>query len=470
VKTARRTALTNPRLFAAAIILAGYAACLIVNWPGHLEFDSIRQLLEGRHGVYSNWHPAIMSWMLGAFDAIVPGGALFIIFDATLAFGALLAVLWLVERPSWWAVPAALVIVALPQLFLFQAIVWKDVLFAGSLIAGFVCLAHAVNRWEHPRARWIWLVASVVLIALATLSRQNGPLILPCAALAFAAATAQLSGWRRALAYGAGFLLASAALAFGVNAGLQLRAAREYAPVQQLEELQLYDIGGMLKREPRMPLAILERERPALAEALRKDGAPLYTPIGHDRLTDDPAIRRWIKTSASPVYWQWGMLIFSHPGQYLAVRADNFRWLFFPHPRECLTFAVGVLTIPADLKAAKLARRYDARDQWLNDNYASPLLGTPAYSHPFFAIVGIVCLLALLWRRGPADLVMAGLLVAAFLFALSFFVISVACQYRYLYALDLSVIASTLYLLAGFRIREESAPAYSAGGSISTGR
>src|SRR5689334_12898261 len=97
--------LANPRGWAAVIILAGYAAALIVNWPGHLEFDSIRQLLEGRREVYSNWHPAIMSWMLGVFDAVVPGGALFVLFDATLAFGALLSLLWLVEKPSWWAVP-----------------------------------------------------------------------------------------------------------------------------------------------------------------------------------------------------------------------------------------------------------------------------------------------------------------------------------------------------------------------------
>jgi hypothetical protein len=42
------------------------------------------------------------------------------------------------------------------------------------------------------------------------------------------------------------------------------------------------------------------------------------------------------------------------------------------------------------------------------------------------------------------------------LFTLSFFVISVACQYRYLYALDFSAIASVLYLLADFRFREAS--------------
>ncbi|HEY1962871.1 MAG TPA: hypothetical protein VGG69_10665, partial [Rhizomicrobium sp.] len=225
--------------------------------------------------------------------------------------------------------------------------------------------------------------------------------------------------------------------------------------VVQLEELQLYDIGGMLKREPATPLRILERERPVLVQTLRSDGPRLYTPIGHDRLTDDPAIRRWIKTSAPIVSRQWRALVFSDFNTWIAVRAQDFAWVFLSqHPKDCLTFAVGVITIPTDLKAAKLRYRYDARDEWLNDSYASPLLGTAAFSHPVFALVGAIALIVLLLRRRPADLAIAGLLLASFLFALSFFVVSVACQYRYLYALDLSALAAGFYLLADLRIRD----------------
>jgi hypothetical protein len=449
--------LTNPRLWAAGILVAGYAVTLAVNWPGHLEFDSIRQLLEGRRGLYSNWHPPIMSWMLGAFDAIVPGGALFVLFDATLAFGALLSLLWLVERPSWWAVPAALVAVALPQLFLFQAIVWKDVLFADALFAGFVALAHAAYRWRSPVARRWWLAAAVLILALAILSRQNGLIVLPCAVLALTIAVMRNSSWRNGIVAGAAFLFACGGLAFATNAALQVRAARVYAPIIQLEDLQLYDIGGMLKRDPAIRLDILDKERPALAEVLRTDGPRLYTPIGHDRLTDDPAIRRWILSSPEPVNRQWRALVLSHLGTWLAVRAQDFGWVFLSqHTRECLTYAVGVITIPADLKAAKLSRRYDARDTWLNDNYGRPLLGSPVFSHPVFAAIGMIAFILLLWRRRPADIVMAGLLLAAFLFTLSFFVISIACQYRYLYALDVAAIGAAFYLLADFRLLESS--------------
>ena len=55
-------------------------------------------------------------------------------------------------------------------------------------------------------------------------------------------------------------------------------------------------------------------------------------------------------------------------------------------------------------------------------------------------------LVLFLKRRAPGDTAFAFLLLAAFAFTASFFVISIACDYRYLYALDLAVIAAAFYL------------------------
>jgi hypothetical protein len=59
----------------------------------------------------------------------------------------------------------------------------------------------------------------------------------------------------------------------------------------------------------------------------------------------------------------------------------------------------------------------------------------------------------LLRRRRPEDVPMAGLLVAAILYTLSYFFVSIACQYRYLYMLDLAAIAAALYLASDFPAR-----------------
>ena len=441
-----------PQILASAILLTGFALMMAVNLPGHLEFDSIRQLLEGRSGVYSNWHPPVMSWLLGIADNVEPGAAAFVVLEATMTFGGILALVWLVEWPSWFVVPAAAIAVALPQLFLFPAIVWKDMLLAAACLAGFAFLAHAAARWDRPAVRMALLAGAAIFTALAVLTRQNGAVVLPCAAVALGFVAAKQGNVRVGIRHAVGFFFATALLALGANAALQLRASKALGPIEQLEDLQLYDIAGMLSRRPELKLPVLEQESPKLANRLRIVAPRLYTPVGHDRLTDDPQIRSHIISSVAVVARQWRDLILANPLTYLAVRARDFSWLFFSqHPRECLTYAVGVIGPVADLKAAKLTFRYDARDRWLDEDYAAPLVATPVFSHPVFAATGLVCLVLLLLRRRPADLAIAGLLIAALLYTASYFVIAISCQYRYLYVIDLSAIGASLYLLADMR-------------------
>jgi hypothetical protein len=438
----------TPRGGAACILLAGFAAALIVNWPGHMEFDSIMQLAEGRTGLYSNWHPPAMSWLLGMLGA---GG--FIVLDAAMAFGALLSLLRLVKRPGWSGVAAAVIVVMLPQFFLFQAIVWKDMLFADAGVAGFACLAQAAARWDDPRRRNAWLAASVTFVTLAVLARQNGFVILPCAAIALCF----IAPRGRRLVFGAGFFAACLALALGANALLQLRATGALGAVEQMEDLQLYDLAGMMRRDPQLATPILDRDAPALAKLMRKKGAALYTPAGHDALSDKSGMGPLIVPSIDAVKRQWRATLLPHPLTYLAVRAADFWWLFAStHPEECMTYVVGVDGPEQQMRLLGLKTRYDARDNLLDDDYAAPLIGTPALSHPFFAAIGLICLVLLLRRRRPADLAMAGLLCAALLYMASYFVIALACEYRYLFVIDLSAIAAAFYLALDFRSAESA--------------
>ena len=95
-----------PRVASAAVLAAGGVGTVAINWPGHLSFDPILQLLQGRPGVYNTWHPPVMAWLLGLFDAIHPGAGLFVAFDAMLAFGAL-GLLSTIRRARWSSVAAA---------------------------------------------------------------------------------------------------------------------------------------------------------------------------------------------------------------------------------------------------------------------------------------------------------------------------------------------------------------------------
>ena len=92
-----------------------------------------------------------------------------------------------------------------------------------------------------------------------------------------------------------------------------------------------------------------------------------------------------------------------------------------------------------------LQPRLGARDLALR-GYAQAFMGTPALSHLAFAILGFAAMIVLLRRRGPGDIAIAFLQVAAFAFTASFFVVSIACDYRYLYMLDLAALTALFYL------------------------
>lgn len=443
-----------PRIAAVSILGLGGIATYAVNYPGSMEYDSFVQLLEGRNGSYTFWHPPVMSWMLGVADTLIgPASAWFMLFDMVLAFGALISLLWLARRVAWPVAAAAVFVLFLPQLFLQQAAVIKDTLFADACLAGFICLAHAAERWPLRRLRFALLGASAVFLALAALTRQNGAVVVPCAAagLAFIAAR-QESGWRPGAAYGAGLLAAVAVLALAANTALALRWDGSPSRENQIKILQLYDLTGMAKRNPAV-LGIVESRSPGLARVIAGEGVRLWSPLKNDTLEVPPIVPVLDETPAPVLRHIWLEAAVRYPGTYLAVRTILFRWVFQPPDvGECNPFYVGEEGDPDDLKTLGLQSRLDARDHYLL-RYGDAFVGTPAYSHGVFSLLGMIVLVVTLRRRRPADLAIASMIAAAFVFAATFFVISIACDYRYLYVIDLTALAGALYLAADWDFR-----------------
>jgi len=106
---------------------------------------------------------------------------------------------------------------------------------------------------------------------------------------------------------------------------------------------------------------------------------------------------------------------------------------------------VGVTGPQAMLDDLNVQTGVDIQDRGLAA-YAKRFYGTPVFSHLTWALVAVGAIVWLLRRRDPADMVMAALLAGSLAFTASFAVISVACDYRYLYLLDLAAIAGALYV------------------------
>jgi len=449
-----------PALVTGGILLAGFGFSLAVNWPGHLSYDSVMQLWEGRTGLYNNWHPPVMAWLLGAFDRLSPGAALFMAFDAVLGFGSFLALTWLYPRISWAAAAVAALAILTPQMLLYQGLVWKDVLFANAGVAGFVCLAWAARAWLRPRLRYGLIAGSAVLLVLAALARQNGVLLLVAGAgaLGWIAAIHASENKRRAAAkYGAGFLFAGLAAAAAATAALDTRLYDHTGPSMQLERLEGYDIIGALTLDPKLRFAAIERGDPLLDERMRELGVRFYNPERSDTLLYSPALQSALLNAKPGVVERgWRELIVQYPWTYLRVRADVFRWVFLtPDLMLCVPYYTGVDGPPDEMRHLGLAERYDNRDEALGE-YANKFAGTPVFSHAAWGAIAAAAFVLLLRRRKPADIAIVAMLAGAMLCTLSFFVISIACDYRYLYLLDLSALVALFYLaldLSGLRLR-----------------
>jgi hypothetical protein len=448
-----KAALRSPRLVATALLAVGGLITYLINFPGSMEYDSFVQLVEARSQSYSNWHPAVMSWLLGISDTLPgPVAAWIVGFDMVLAFGTLIAVLWLTKAQSWVAVAAAAVMLVLPQLFLLQAIVWKDALFADAVLTGFVLIGFAAKHWPKPRVRYALLAGSAVVLALTVLTRQNGVIVLPCAAAGLAIIAAGFEGQWRGAGYGAGLLAAVCVIAFAGNAALQWRWDGEPSQEEQFKILRLYDITGMVRRDPALPLTVLDRDAPSFAKLIRGRGVRLWSPVKNDTLEIPPIIAELEATPAPVLKRQWQDLIVHYPGHYLAVRAELFRWVFQPPDIAlCHPFHVGDEGDPADLRTLGVKVRLDARDEALKHYGEFFEYKTPVFSHALFAAIGLMVLGLVLRRREPADIAVASLIIAAFAFTATFAVVSIACDYRYLYLLDLSALTGVLYVTADWR-------------------
>lgn len=457
--TAQRSLLRlAPALAWFAVLAVGYGLILALNHPGHMSVDSVISLAEGRSGLRIVFGPPMFSSILGFFDRITPGSPFAYVTGAAL----LLVLSWaampgLRPRIAWLAPLALAGAMLAPQVLIYQAIMWKDVLFANFAIAGFVALAHAVKRWDRPAARLVLLLLAFLLLAMACLLRQNGALV-----AVFSAATlgwtAWRSGWVKALAWAAAGFAAPLVLSVALDAVTPVKDPPGENRDVGLRLLQGYDLAGAIAADPARPLRALEADNPKAAADLRVEAPKYYSPVRVDALLGSKTLgKALVSYDDSTIGKQWFQTLGEDPFGYAMRRLEVFRWVFLtPDIDRCLPVHLGVDGPPKQMQQLGLASRLDQSDTRLW-NYMTWWMDTPGLSHAAFAVAALLVTGFLLVRREAADVAMAGLMLSALSFAASFYVISLACDYRYLYFLDLAAITGLVYVALDPRLRRRTA-------------
>ncbi len=448
----------------------GLAACLAINLPGHYSVDSVSQLAQGRAWAFDDWHPPIMAWLLGLAARVTPDAALFMAGDAVLFFGALLVFSTGDGRPRRRVLLLLPLVLATPQALVFQGVVWKDILFADTSVAGFAALALAGRTWDRRGMRAACLLAAFALFTLAGMARQTGFVVPLAGAAVFALMLVHAGrGWegptvRAAALQAAGALVAVFAISAAAHAGFEAMSDGQPGAEGQLAMLQAFDLAGALRREPTLPLRALHAREPVLEWFERQEAAPAWRPATVDVLDNLPASEVVLPPRTAAVGSDWLSLLETRTRLYVRVRAAVF-WatLATPERDDCPVVSVGVDTDDdVDLARAGLTRRHTARDQWAFD-YVDAFVGTPVMSHLAWGagallLLGLAAFDVARGDRRPTRLAVAGLLVSALAFTAGFFVVSVACDYRYLYLLDVAAMAALLERAASPPWRQAARP------------
>jgi hypothetical protein len=447
------------RAWLGVIVLVGYGASLWANFPGHFSPDSLWQLTQGRLGVYNEWHPPAMAWLLGLADRLTPGAPLFIVFDGAIFFGGLLAFATLEERPRLFALPVLALVVASPLVLIYQGMVWKDVLFADVSVAAFAALAWAARVWTMHARRSALLIVAFTLFALAGLTRQSGWVAPVCGAAALFAIGLMAQSPKGAARGVALRSLTRALLAIflvGLVAGVaawSLAARDDGRPetARQIVRLQVFDLAGATRADPSLDLSILRRQAPLQERFIRKEAAPVWSADSADNLLKLPMASLVFMRPDPAVGRQWRALVLGRPDLYARVRSNVFAaTLMASTAHQCPAIFTGVDSgNPVLLEGAGLKARYDAKDAW-DEDYETTFLETPVFSHLCY---GGVLIALLIWiavdiargDRRPELAAVAAMEGSAVLFAASFLVISSACDYRYLYFLDVAAMVGLVH-------------------------
>jgi hypothetical protein len=299
------------------VIATGWAAICLYSYPGFTSFDSIEQLAQARGlARYSDWHPPILPLTWKLLELIVRGPLLMVLLQCALLLAGTYALCARVMRPRF-AVLATLAVFLWPPVFTLMAVVWKDALMAGVLVASFAALTS-----KHPRLR----AAAIAGLLYATMLRHNAIFAVTPLLVIVAPWPAQRGAWTRRL------VGLSIAVALFVTAQLTNRLLADVRTYPFTNSVAVLDLAGMLRfGEPRSD-AELDRMLAGVPLVVHTDlqfrGTLAFNPegwfdvvVGPKRLMERPAT----EAQRAAVLAAWRRFLIADPTVYLLVRARIFR-------------------------------------------------------------------------------------------------------------------------------------------------
>jgi hypothetical protein len=389
-----------------------------------------------------------MALLLGISDKLVRGTGLYIyVFNI---WSWLLASVLFIDhlRIRLWAKLTLLcAFVFFPITFLYVGIVWKDILFSNFAILGFVLLHIATqSRWRSALC-----IVGLVCVAWSSTVRQQGFILYaPACVIGFPVLYDLL---RTRFPYPkcmvtAACLLIFIATTFATNQIIRAWAKEPPRPYifATVDPLMAFDIAGMIANNAKLDFKYFVNAGIDTA-TLRLRIKQTYSPERKESLTvgERPHFYDLLsQINQSTLHKEWWRMLRESPWSYVRHRTKVFAWhLGLYDIGKCLPYHVGISPDPAELVTAL---GVDLNPNPLGNTWLRAFGGhfLPWFRPIYFVIAGLCLMGYAMWRRQEVRVVVP-LQAASFLYVASFWLIGVACDFRYMY---LNVLAAMFSLVA----------------------
>jgi hypothetical protein len=417
-----------------SLIAAGFGLTLLVFYPGVWTYDARFVYQYIAQDFRGDWQSPVMTVLWALIDPIAPGsGSMFLLIVTFywLAFGLLAYTL---ARHSIWLAVVLVVLALSPPAFVFQGIIWRDVLFANSwLLAAALAFAVADRKF---RLRALAQVIALCLLVLGVLLRPNALIAAPV--LAVTIVWPMRFYWKRAAILYVPIGIALFALIQLIYYGA-LGATRQHP----LQSIMVFDLGGIthFTKQNQFPVAWTASETALLTTGCYQPTQwDIYWrlepcefvmhKLEHDKLFGTPAITD-----------TWMHAVAKHPIAYLQHRGA-FMWNFLA--RANLTVWTADVYDPSK---TVFADRPAFNSLVAIDDALKP---TPLFRAGIWLLICIaVCAFA--WRRRdtPSGAFAIGVCGSGAVYVLTFFAVGVASDFRYAYWAVLASITGAVAVAVG---------------------
>lgn len=418
----------------AAITAAGFVLTLYVFYPGVMTYDARFVFEYATKGTMEDWQSPAMILLWRWINPVAPGPAGMFLLIVTLYWLAIGLLATRLARRSIWPAVALLALALSPPAFVFQGIIWRDVLFANVwLLASALTLAAA----DHgAKLRLPAQAIALCLLAFGVLLRPNSLAAAPV--LAVAILWPRQFSWKRAAICVVPIGITLFGLMQFVYYGV-LNATRQHP----MQSIMVFDLGGIshFSKENQFPVTWTAPEAVLLTTGC-------YQPTQWDiywRLEPCEFVMHKLKDEnifGTPALTKaWMHAVAKHPFAYLKHRGA-FMWNFL---------AGDNLTMWTD-------DVYDPAKKVFPDRPAFNVLvaahdtlkPTPLFRVGTWLIL-CIAVFGLAWRRHdtPLGTFAIGVSGSAAVYVLTFLVVGVASDFRYGYWAVLAGITGAMSIVHG---------------------